>query len=69
MQHLLIIEKKMRHFFFRRSKFKFLLGALSKHYLRNTSRLKLIWFKFREICVFYRKVIQLFVRCKKMQHS
>ena len=25
-------------------------------------------FKFNEICVFYRKVIQLYVRCKKMQH-
>ena len=36
--------------------------------VQDTSRLKLILFKFHEICVFYRKVIKLYVRCKKMQH-
>ena len=65
MQHLLRIEKKMHHIFSDVENLIFSGRILLALNVRNTSWLKLIWFKFHEICVFYRKVIQLYVRCKK----
>ena len=65
MQHLLKIEKRIASYFFQTLKTYIFSGRiLSALNVRNTSWLKLIWFKFHEFCVIYSTSCE----CKKMQH-